>query len=64
MEGKLFRKCKKTSQGKDLYYQETALTAFMRMAQRKSLQQLLLREILLLMEKEFQLKSLRKFSSL
>ena len=35
MKGKLFRKCKKTSQGKDLYYQETALTAFMRMAQRK-----------------------------
>ena len=35
MKGKFFRKCKKTSQGKDLYYQETALTAFMRMAQRK-----------------------------
>ena len=34
-EGQAFSQMQKTSQGKDLYYQETALTAFMRMAQRK-----------------------------
>ncbi len=35
MKDKPFHACKKTSQGKDLYYQEIALSAFMRMAQRK-----------------------------
>ena len=34
-EGPAFSRMQKTSQGKDLYYQEVALTAFMRMAQRK-----------------------------
>lgn len=34
-KGQAFSQMQKTSQGKDLYYQETALTAFMRMAQRK-----------------------------
>lgn len=59
-EGQAFSQMQKTSQGKDLYYQETALTAFMRMAQRKSLQQLLSQAILLLMVKEYQLKNLPK----
>ena len=35
-EGQAFSRMQKTSQGKDLYYQETALSAFMRMAQRKN----------------------------
>lgn len=34
-EGQAFSRMQKTSQGKDLYYQEIALSAFMRMAQRK-----------------------------
>ncbi|MGQ5709017.1 metallophosphoesterase [Lactobacillus sp. PSON] len=33
--GQAFSRMQKTSQGKDLYYQETVLTAFMRMAQEK-----------------------------
>ena len=42
-DGQAFSQMQKTSQGKDLYYQETALSAFVRMAEEKSLQQLLLR---------------------
>ena len=33
--GQAFSQMQKTSQGKDLYYQETALSAFVRMAQKK-----------------------------
>lgn len=35
--GQAFSQMQKTSQGKDLYYQETALSAFVRMAQKKKL---------------------------
>lgn len=34
-QGQAFSQMQKTSQGKDLYYQETALSAFVRMAQKK-----------------------------
>lgn len=34
-DGQAFSKMQKTSQGKDLYYQETALSAFVRMAEEK-----------------------------
>lgn len=62
--GQAFSRMQKTSQGKDLYYQETVLTAFMRMAQEKSLRPLLLQGMLLLMEKEFLQKNSHKFLSL
>ena len=55
--GQAFSRMQKTSQGKDLYYQEIALDAFVKIRQ-----QLLLLVMLLLMGSEFLLKNLPKFS--
>lgn len=54
----------KTSQGKDLYYQETALSAFVRMAEEKKPAAIIVTGDVTFNGERVQLRDLRKFLNL